>query len=170
MRPRGSQRALWVPWGSSNLANTPGGSSGILTALWSCAVVLIHFDDPGVPQGSRGPLGVADLLSRTLAVHRVILGAPQGSFGSPRGSGGRRPHRSARHRHSYVLLLEFGKSQPEKEGIYELMFTQCFEIDASAGFALPFKRLTSKACIEPVLARGNQQTIRSCGNDFIGME
>ena len=122
---------LWVPKGffgsrgvRRNLADIPGGSQASLLPFWHCAIALIHFDDLGAPQGSRGFLGVTDLFSRTLAVHRVILGVPQGFLGSPSEYGGRRFHRSARHRHSEVLLLEFGKSQPKKEGINELVLNQ----------------------------------------------
>ena len=41
---------------------------------------------------------------------------------------------------------------------------------ASVGSALQFQRFNRKVCIEPVFVRGNQQTIRNCGNDFIEMD
>ena len=62
------------------------------------------------------PRGSTELFSETLVVYRTTSGAPQGSFVSPSGSNGRRPHRSARRWHSRDAAAELEDSQFKKEG------------------------------------------------------
>ena len=142
-------------------------------ALRGFTIVVIHYFDLGAPQGSRGPLGITELFSGTLVVHRIALGGPQGPFGFPRGFGGWRPHRSTSYWHlvnAPLQPLEFGKS-PSKKGcsISAQVLTQRGKFDAYIGFALRFKHLGIGIGTNLVRLRGKPQTMEGFGSDFIGI-
>ena len=78
------------------------------------AAVLICYPDPGVPQGSRGSLGLAASFLEMMAVHRIAFSGPQGPLELPRRFGGRRSHRSTQCLHSVDAAAKLGRSQSEK--------------------------------------------------------
>ena len=94
------------------------------------AIDLIRCFDPGAPQGPRGSLGVAELLSEMLVVHRATLGYPRGSIGSIGDVPWRRPHGSAGFWHPRYGQFKKGGVNGGCDARADLLFQlQCIDVD-----------------------------------------
>ena len=158
-----------------NLANTLGASQvslrflgalewipGILIAqqgaLRDCAIGLIHCFDLGLPQGSCGSLGVTELFSEILVVHRIALVGPQGNFEPFWEFGGRRPHRSPRHGNLCNKVFEaseFDNDQSKKADVSGQVHVQHYRIGACIGCAFQSRYAIISICIGLGHSRGN---------------